>query len=409
LNILGASFAYNGEENCDVLDDYAVVFDKKIIDFLPFEEAKKRYSGIKTEFFRDALLMPSFANPHIHPEFGANRCNFTYGEFTKWLGSVIKKSPDLPICTTQDIENELSTIIKKGVTALGVISSNGYDLEACAASSAKIVYFNETVGSNPELKNMFFEKLLERYEKSKKLKSDRFIPALSPHAPYSTHPLLVREVLELAKKEQVLVSTHFLESMGEKEWLSSNSGELKSFFSDFFEMKRDSFLTPLEYIDMFEGVKTLFVHNLFADKNELEAILKIDATLVSCPRSNRLLNSARFDINQARNIGLNPLFATDGMSSNIDTHLLEELKFMIFINYDLEINDLAKYALFSSTALSHKVLGFEAGILKKGFDSDFIIVDMPQDYADSSNKHLDIILHGVVKKTYINGELYGDY
>lgn len=407
MDIIGASYLYEGRKDGDIKRDFAIVFDEKIVDVLPFEEAKKRYIADRIEFFKDSLLMPSLTNPHVHLEFGANRCALNYGEFTLWLGSVIANSNSTPY-PKEEIEKDIDSMIKGGVSSFGAISSYGWDLEACVNSPAKIVYFNEIIGSNPALSDSFFEELMGRYEKSKEFRSDRFIPALSPHSPYSTHPKLVEKVIDVAKKEGVILSTHFLESKGEKEWLNSNKGVMKRFFKDFFKQERDSFISSCDYIELFRNTNTLFIHTLYADSKELELIKDIGGKVVSCPRSNRLLNSAKLNLNLLKKIGIEPLFATDGMSSNIDVSLLNELRYLLFIQYDSDINSLAKEALFSATFGAAKALGFNSGCLDKGYDADFLVCSLPIDFVDSSNQHLDIILHSKVQKVYINGRIYGD-
>ena len=39
--------------------------------------------------------MPAFINPHVHLEFSANRTTLEYGDFLKWLKSVINSRDEL--------------------------------------------------------------------------------------------------------------------------------------------------------------------------------------------------------------------------------------------------------------------------------------------------------------------------
>ena len=47
---------------------------------------------------------------------------------------------------------------------------------------------------------MLFADFKARLEESKKHTSDTFIPAIAIHSPYSVHPILVKHVLDIAKK-----------------------------------------------------------------------------------------------------------------------------------------------------------------------------------------------------------------
>ncbi|MFP4332015.1 MAG: aminofutalosine deaminase family hydrolase [Campylobacterales bacterium] len=409
MKAIGASFVYGIDKKEEIERDKYIVYDTKIKDIVSLDELNQKYPNIEYEFRQNILLMPPLSNPHLHLEFSNNSCKLQYGEFTSWLGSIIKNRATLSSgATKEQLSKTLDRVIKSGTLNIGAISSFGADLEVLANSSANVAFFNETLGSDITKVDESYKDALARYEKSLLYKSERFKPSISIHSPYSTHPELIKKVLSRAKEDELLLSVHFLESLGELEWMDSSLGALMSFFENFFGVKRDSFIDPISFIKLFSGVKTLFIHNLYAKKEHLDLIKSQDGEVITCPRSNRLLNSEILDIDLVKKSALTPLVATDGLSSNISLDMFEELRYMLFMYEGYEINTFAKELLCSSTKEGARVLGFTNGVFKKGFRADFLEVEVPDDFTDSLNHSLDIILHSKVKNTYIEGKKYGD-
>jgi cytosine/adenosine deaminase-related metal-dependent hydrolase len=409
LRATGASFVYGAESWSEIGRDKFIVHDSEIVDVVDKDELAKKYGDIECVFLKDRLLMPPLTNPHLHLEFSANACVLEYGEFTKWLGSIIKNRERLSKQAKKELlEKALDRVIKSGTLNIGAISSFGADLEVLGSSLANVIYFNEALGSDVSKKDEFYADVIRRYENSLSYKSKSFKPSISVHSPYSTHPELIKEVVQKAKDDELLLSVHFLESLSEREWMESSLGALKAFFEEFFGVKRGSFIDPVSFIELFDGAKTLFVHALYAREEHLELIKKQGGSIISCPRSNRLLNSKLLDLELVRKNLSTPLLATDGLSSNISLDMFEEMRYTLFMYEKEDINALARELLSTVTKEGAKTLGFNNGVLKKGFRADFLEVEMPEDFTDSINPSLDIILHAKVKNTYIEGKKYGD-
>ncbi len=88
-----------------------------------------------------------------------------------------------------------------------------------------------------------------------KFKNDFFIPAISIHSPYSTHPSLAHFALDLAKKQNLLASTHFLESKAENIWLRESKGGFKKWLEN-FTLHPKPLYTPKDFVKLFKGVRT---------------------------------------------------------------------------------------------------------------------------------------------------------
>ncbi len=385
-----------------ILTDQAVAFDSHIQAIGPKEELIRRFPDAALFEEPEALVMPGFANPHLHLEFSANKATLSYGDFIPWLYSVIEHREDLlPRCDRECLENTLRSLIASGTTAIGAVSSYGEDIEACATSPLKVQLFNEIIGSNPAAADVMYASFLERFHQCKKLENDHFKAAVAVHSPYSVHYVLAKKAIEIAKREKALVSTHFMESRAEREWLDSGTGEFATFFKKLLGQTRPV-NNPLEFLELFEEVPTLFVHMVWANEQELKKVASMEATIVHCPISNRLLGNGVLDLERIAPIPYT--LATDGLSSNYTLNLYEELKAALFVHPNQEATTFAKELIVRSTKGGYEALNFEGGVIEEGVPADLQIVAIPEDLKDPEDIYLHLILHTQKPKAvYIQG------
>jgi len=402
MKIITAEFIITFDEKTPIIKNGAILFDKKILKVGKKESILKEHPDIEVlEGGKNSCLLPGLINTHIHLEYLANKTTLEYGEFVKWLRSVIKHQQELiNRCDDKSIEEILNSLLKSGTTTIGEISSFGLDIEACKNSKINVILFNEVLGSAPEGVDMMYQNFLQRYNTCKSLKDERFIPAISVHSPYSTHPILAKKVLTLAKEDGALVSTHFMESLAEREWLDNAKGEFKEFLKSFNPYAKP-LLNSMEYLKLFYGIKTLFTHATYATKEEISYINSCDNYITTCPVSNRLLENKRLDISAVKNLTL----ATDGLTSNISLNLWDELRAALFIHYDMDISQLSKRLLNSVTIDAAKALGLKKGVLKEDYDADMILVELADRVEDEETLYQWLILHTKsCEKTIILGD-----
>jgi aminodeoxyfutalosine deaminase len=388
----------------NIIENGAIVFDEKIIEVGNALDLESKYNDIKPEYCgKNSVLMPGLINSHIHLEFSSNRTTLKYGNFVQWLYSVINNRDDLiEKSTVEVIDNELKDMLRTGTTTIGAISSYGFDLESCVKSDMNVVYFTEIIGSKMEMIDTLFADFKAKLQNATQHKNDNFIPAIAIHSPYSVHPFLIREVLNIAKDKNMPVSAHFQESKAENDWLNYSKGEFTEFFNNFLQ-QTTSVTKPNEFLNQFKGIKNLsFTHCVEANKDELNQIKQLDATVIHCPNSNRLLNNKNLDLNHLDDIKL--AIGTDGLSSNNSLSVFNEIRSGLFIHTNELLDALAQKLLFMSTVGGAKALGLNKGQLLKGKDADIISFNL----LDNCNKDdiaTSIILHTKnVEKTYIKGK-----
>ena len=393
MTIVFADYILTCDENFTLIEKGAICFEKTIIDIDTQEAFLGKYPDA-TIIHTDphTVLMPGLINPHVHLEFSANQSTLTYGDFMPWLGSVIQYREELLEAAKGDIiSRAIEEMVHSGTTTFGAISSFGMDLEACVKSPARTIFFNEILGSRPDAVDILFEDFRHRLHCAEDARSSRFIPAISIHSPYSTHPILARNALDMARKEKYVVSTHFMESQAERNWLDNAEGDFADFFAGFAPGARP-FCTPLEYLDLFYGCSTLFTHTVQATQNEREIIAKMQGTITHCPRSNRLLGTGLMDLQATIASGINLTLGTDGLSSNTSLSLWEELRVALMSHSDIPLQSLAQTLLYSVTRNGAKALRLNTGELSRGKEADIIALTLKEAPKSLAQLPLHLIL-----------------
>ena len=404
------------------------------------KSAEKPTPTLETEFFSGCVLLPALINAHIHFEFSSNSTSFVYGSFEGWLASVMSKRDSVLADMPTAIESTIDQQLDSGVGSVGAISSYGADMQALAKSALKVVYFSEAIGANPAALDTLLADVKARFYEAKKLSSRSFFPALALHAPYSVHSVLAKHIIAFAKEafsKQALESTrpahtindpcnnpinnpcemsctlsaHFLESNAERVWLESKdrASAPKGWFYDFYTqvLKIPSpapYYTPQEFMELFSSMRTSFVHCTALHPLESTFLAQQGHSLITCPRSNRLLNGSMLDLKKldsslVENLGI----GSDGASSNANTNMLDELRAGLF-GMDYDLPRLARLLLLAATRGNAKALGLANGTLESGKSADMAVFEI-KGIKDSTQPEVHfILLADKVRRLLINGE-----
>jgi cytosine/adenosine deaminase-related metal-dependent hydrolase len=405
MKIISANWIVTCDENDSIIKDGAIVFDDKIIEIDSLDKIEKKYPNIEiNKLENNSVLMPGLINSHVHLEFSGNSTTLKYGNFYSWLTSVIKHREDLINKADKKlISLKLEKMKRTGTTTIGAISSYSFELEACLKSPINKVFFCEVIGSKGDMIDTLFADFKSRLNNAKKFASKNFIPAIAIHSPYSVHPFLVRETLNLARSENLAVSSHFLESREEFEWLHKDEGSFLEFFKNFLNQEK-AVSKPMEFLNLFSNIKNLsFTHCVEASNNDLEKIRDLGASINHCVTSNRLLNNTKLDLDRLGDIPFT--IGTDGLSSNNSLSMFDELRNALMAHYDKNVIEFSKKLIKAATVNGSRALGLNKGVIGKDFDSDIISFSLPDNLEEVEDLYMQIILHTkFVDNVIIGGE-----
>jgi len=403
MTIINPTYLYLNNE---FQENLAVAFDETIQAIDTLEKLQNLYPNAKVEEQKEnAVLYPGFINTHVHLEFSANKTTLQYGEFMPWLHSVIENREELVgACDNEVMMNACQEMMNSGVTTFGAISSFGTELEVCAKTPQKVIFFNELIGSNATTADMLYADFLERLAESKNCVNDGITPAIAIHSPYSVHPIVLQRAVTLAKKEGLAVSAHFLESQAERQWLENGEGDFLEFFQKFFSSS-----TPVtnieEFMNAFNQVPTHFTHAVQASEEELKFLNDKGHSIAHCPRSNRLLGCGRLPLETLIENNMPFTTATDGLSSNNTLSILDELRAALMLHHLAPLEKLASLLIQSITSNPAEIFSLNTGKIEVGRDADFALVTLPAKPSSLESVALQTILHtNQVNELYINGQ-----
>ncbi len=403
MKIINSDFLYtpNG-----YVQNKAVAFTETIKGIGTLEELIQRYPDAKViQTEPNSILYPGFINTHVHLEFSANRTSLAYGSFKPWLDSVIEHRDELiGACNNEMMLDECTKMMRSGITTFGAISSFGNELEVCEKTPQRVVFFNELIGSNAMYADMLYGDFQERVRASQSCEeSSRITAAVAIHSPYSVHPIILQRAVNVAKKNNMPLSAHFLESQAEREWLESSSGTLKAFFLKYFNSSQT--VTNIEeFMHAFDTHPTHFTHCVQATEEELNYLAKKGHSVAHCPRSNRYLGCGRLAI---EDLPLPFTVATDGLSSNDSLNIFDELRAAIMLHNDMPIQELSEKLLRAVTGDAAEILGLNCGKIEVDKLADFTVITLPEEPKRTEELALWTILHTKeASEVYIEGEKY---
>ena len=317
-------------------------------------ENRNDVSTEKLEIFK-GILCPGFVNAHCHLELSHLLGKAEKGKgFLDFIGTIQQRDSSTAIEKQITINKAEQQMITNGIVAVGDICNTTDTLSQKQKSNLQYYNFIEVFGVKDNLANQIISDAKYLRNQFRKVGQKATI---SPHAPYSVPPKLMKEIKKLFSNEDELMTIHMQETKHENE---------------LFEHKRGSFYNWLKEINASPEVcnnrtksnsvleelgnkKILLVHNTFAKKKNIS-----DNYYCTCPKANLYIENALpdysiFDVDKL-------CVGTDSLASNNSLSILEELR-IIEENSNFDLNTLLKIACKNGA----EALGFEKlGTFEKG-------------------------------------------
>ncbi|MFP4655538.1 MAG: amidohydrolase family protein [Methanohalobium sp.] len=193
----------------------------------------------------------------------------------------------------------------------------------------------------------------------------RIITMYGPHAPYSCTQRLIKGVKEEARKDNVKVHIHVLETESELNQMKEQYG-----------MCSVNLLDRLGFLDS----EVLAAHCVWLSDDDIEILRGRGVHVSHNPVSNMKLASGVAPVPKMLDRGVNVSLGTDGCASNNNNlDMFEEMKTAALLHKVESLNPTvlpAMQVLEMATVNGSKALGIKSGILREGYNADVIIVDM---------------------------------
>jgi cytosine/adenosine deaminase-related metal-dependent hydrolase len=221
--------------------------------------------------------------------------------------------------------------------------------------------------------------------------------SLSPHAPYSTTPMLLRRAAAVARRRKLRLATHVAESALEFDMFQHARGEMFDWLARNHRDMRDcGGRSPVQQLARCQalGAHLLAIHVNYLAPGDAELLARKRVSVVHCPRSHDYFGHAEFPRRALAKAGVNLCLGTDSLAS-VRKHPSRELE----LNLGLEMRTFAKknpgvsprQILEMATINGARALGARGriGELKPGAFADLIALP----YAGPPAKVAEAVVH----------------
>ncbi|WP_448873322.1 amidohydrolase family protein [Desulfobulbus propionicus] len=345
------------------------------VDALP--ALMQRFPAAEVVPHPQTALTPALINAHIHLELShlaelASKPLAT--TFTGWIVRLLSLRDSLGATGAHVEEAAKQTAddqYRQGVSVLADIGNTGLGQQWAANFSGQLLAHREYLG----LAAFTLEKNLQRLE------AEPRVNRCSGHAPYSTHPQLIRALKQRARALDHVFPLHVAEPAAEGEMLGQGRGEMVDFVRTrgFWDGSFDPpgvrgsihYLYGLGILDD----RTLCVHAVHVEPEEIRILVGEGSKICLCPGSNRFLRVGIAPVERYLDAGLLPALGTDSAASNPELSLWREMALVAKEHPYVDPG-----AIFSmATRGGAEALGLDdqLGTLSPGKTADLLAVPIP--------------------------------
>jgi cytosine/adenosine deaminase-related metal-dependent hydrolase len=331
------------------------------------------------------VLMPALVNAHTHLEL-----SYLHGRvppsrsFNEWVMRLMSLRRSAPDPFAEDILDAVRGAVSDArATGTGLIGDVGNTLAGIdplreARMPAHVFYeqigFNtlDVAGKIAQARDAIAKQTGD---------DDRIRISLAPHAPYSVSPALFRAIRDdIDAHPHSVTSVHLGESSQEIQLLRDGTGDARDMLERlgvWTDEWRPPGVSPVTYLAElgFLDARTMVVHGVQFDTDDLARLRAIGATVVSCPRSNVHVGVGSPPLDAFYDAGVNVAFGTDSLASVDDMNMFHELVEARRIAPRVP----ARRLLESATLTGARALGFDAdyGSIEVGKRMSFVTVRTP--------------------------------
>lgn len=223
--------------------------------------------------------------------------------------------------------------------------------------------------------------------------------ALAPHMFQTTSIETYKKAKKIANDNNLLLFTHAAETKQEVDF------SLKKYKQRVIEV-----LVKNNILDE----KTILAHCCWLDKKEIKILAQSGASVAHCPVSNMKLASGIMPLQEISESGINISLGTDGVCSNNNLDMLEEMKIAALLH---KVNKLdpsianAQTVLDMATINGAKALGLEneIGSLEKAKKADVVILNFEKSHLIPRHNLISHLVYSAngndVDTIFINGKM----
>src|SRR5436190_2892253 len=361
------------------IEDAAVaIVANQIADIGRFKEVKARHVGQILDL-GEQILLPGLINAHCHLDYTCLRGRIPpQASFTDWIRAINAEKAKL---TTGDyvasINQGFAEAQRFGTTTLLNLTAFP-ELAAKIKEPIRTWWFGELIDvRNPDQAKQTVDLAVASLKPASHW-------GLAPHSPFTASSGLIRRCEEVARREDVVLTTHLAESSEEMQMFRDEAGPLYDFLKGIGRPMDDcGGQTPLSSLSRCHQFDERWI---LAHLNELaETDFDLLASgrkfhIAHCPRSHSFFGHSAFELQRLRNLGFNICLGTDSLASNSNLSLFAEMRELLRKEPSISPREV----LLMATVNGAHAVGQSAtlGSIRAGSRADLIALPFPQGGAD---------------------------
>lgn len=280
----------------------------------------------------NVAILPGLVNAHTHLElsdFAAPVGEPGIG-MVDWIRRVIAHRRSQGEPSGSVVRRGLAESLRLGTTTVGDIAQPGWPMEALRDTPCDVTIFQELI--SPTLDRVSAALDLARGHLKAPGDSSGVHIGLSPHAPYSVHPALLRQSVELSAAHRVPLAFHLAESREEIEWLRTGGGPFDAFLQDLKAWDPTAVVPGRRAIDFLrilsQAHRTLVIHGNYLNDEEIAFLAENceRMAVVYCPRTHERFGHEAYPLEKLLAAGVPMALGTDSRASSPDLSLLAEIR-----------------------------------------------------------------------------------
>ncbi len=295
-------------------------------------------AAVEVSDLGDVVLFPGLVNAHTHLELSWMReIPGPSGDYMAWLEDLLARraaGPDLSVAQ-EAAERAVRAVEARGTVAVGDVGNEPWIASVVARAPLRGIAFHEIYGFRSADAERLLDEAAARLDSIEQdpdvlAAGDRVRVVLTPHAPHTLSPALLKALAGRATASKEPLTIHVAESESESELIRHGRGPMAELLRK-RGMWDESFhavgRSPVEHLDRL-GVlspRTLAVHCVHLDHQDLSKLQARGATVVTCPRSNAWLGVGKAPVPRMLASGIPVALGTDSLASAPDLDLFAEM------------------------------------------------------------------------------------
>ncbi len=267
----------------------------------------------------EAVLLPGLVNAHCHLDYTHMAGQFPPPKaFTDWIKLITTTKAGWAY--SEFAESWLAgarMLLRAGTTTVGDIETVPELLpEAWESTPLRVVSFLEMTGIRSRREPRAI--LQETVKRIRALRPFCGNVGLSPHAPYSTQPELMRLSAGLARRRNWPIAIHVAESAQEFEMFMRGEGEMFDWLRRNNRDMSDCGLgSPIQHLERCGALRQnlLAIHVNYLANEDAALLARRKVNVVHCPRSHVYFRHAPFPLKPLTKTGVNICLGTDSLAS----------------------------------------------------------------------------------------------